>query len=152
MKAVSTSMSVPLDSDGFIRRECPNCERQFKWRISQDDEPVEHVDQYHCPLCGRPADIDSWWTSEQIEHAQAAIMPEAMQQVQDALGAALRGNKYVSFKASSDFGDVPVPEVLHEPDDMVIIESPCHPAEPVKVPEDQKGPFFCLVCGDSYAA
>jgi hypothetical protein len=83
-------MAVPLDSDGFRRHECPNCERQFKSRPSQDDDPVEHVDQYFCPLCGRPAGLDSWWTPEQIEHAQAAVMPEAMQAIQDALGGRLR--------------------------------------------------------------
>lgn len=45
---MSTSTSVPLDSDGFMRRECPNCEQQFKWRPSQDDdpEPPSAVDQY----------------------------------------------------------------------------------------------------------
>jgi predicted RNA-binding Zn-ribbon protein involved in translation (DUF1610 family) len=149
---LSTSIGVPLDSDGFLRRECPNCEQQFKWRPSEESEPVEHVDQYHCPLCGQTAGLDSWWTTEQIEHAQAAIMPEAMREIQDMLGDAFRGNKNVTFKTSGDPGDVPVPNPLHEPDDMVILEPPCHPSEPVKVPEDADGPFYCLVCGSLYAA
>ena len=28
---VSLAMSSPLDSDGFLYRECPICEREFKW-------------------------------------------------------------------------------------------------------------------------
>lgn len=150
---MSTSISLPLDSDGFLRRECPNCEQQFKWRPSQDGdpEPPQAVDQYYCPLCGRSAGLDSWWTQEQLEHAQAAIMPEAMREIQDALGGAFRSSRHVTFKASGDLGNLPVPEPLHEPDDMVIVEPPCHPEEPVKVPPDSHGPFSCLVCGESFA-
>lgn len=148
---MSTSMSIPLDSDGFMRRECPSCEQQFKWRPSQD-EPVDPVDQYFCPLCSRPANLDAWWTAEQIEHAQAAIMPEAIRMVQDSLGDAFHRSKNITFKASNDLGDMPVPDALHEPDDMVIIEPPCHPAEPVKIPKEHEGPFYCLVCGEAYMA
>ncbi|GGT27906.1 hypothetical protein GCM10010271_34830 [Streptomyces kurssanovii] len=24
-------MNLPLDNDGFVRRECPHCVSQFKW-------------------------------------------------------------------------------------------------------------------------
>ncbi len=50
--------------------------------------------------------------------------------------------------------NAPVPTPLVEPDDMIIIEPPCHPWEPVKVPEERadSGPLFCLVCGESYSA
>jgi hypothetical protein len=145
-------MRIPLDSDGFMRRECPNCAQRFKWRPSQDDDPVEHVDQYYCPLCGQVAGLDSWWTQEQIEHAQAAIMPEAMRKVQSALGDAFKGSKNLEFKASAELDDMPVPGALYEPDDMMILEPPCHPAEPVKVPEGAESPFYCLLCGEPYAA
>jgi hypothetical protein len=33
---VQLSMSLPLDGDGFLRRECPTCEREFKWLPSPD--------------------------------------------------------------------------------------------------------------------
>lgn len=145
-------MQIPLDSDGFMRRECPNCEQQFKWRLSQTDDPVEHVDQYYCPLCGQAAGVDSWWTREQVEHAQAVIRPEAMRQVQDMLSDAFRGNKNIRFKPSGHLADMPTPSALYEPDDMVILEPPCHTAEPVKVPEGAEAPFYCLICGEPYAA
>jgi hypothetical protein len=38
MGDVSIPMSLPLDGDGFLRRECPKCERQFKW-LHREDVP-----------------------------------------------------------------------------------------------------------------
>lgn len=151
---MSTSMSVPLDSDGYLRRECPTCEQQFKWRPSDDTDPdVEPVDQYFCPLCGVPAGLGSWWTPEQLDHAQAAVMPEAMRAITETLDDAFKSSKHVKFKKSSDTGrDLPTPNVLHEPDDMIIVEPPCHPSEPVKVPEQATGRVHCLICGEPYSA
>jgi hypothetical protein len=28
---ISIPVAMPLDSDGFLRRECPTCQQQFKW-------------------------------------------------------------------------------------------------------------------------
>lgn len=145
-------MSVPLDSDGFLRRQCPACEQQFKWHASGPDDEVEHVDQYFCPLCGRAAEINAWWTQEQLEHAQALVVPDALRAVQDALGQSLNRSRSITFKPSGDLGDVPVPDPLYEPDDMVIVEPPCHPAEPLKVPDDAPNHYYCLVCGSPFAA
>jgi hypothetical protein len=147
---MSSSMSVPLDADGYLRRECPTCERQFKWHPGDDDFPI--VDQYFCPLCGVPAGLDDWWTQEQLDHAQVLLMPEAMRVITDALGDAFKNSKHVTYKPSQDVhGDVPAPDVLHEPDDMVIVEPPCHPAEPLKVPEGATARLHCLICGELFA-
>jgi len=37
---------------------------------------------------------------------------------------------------------------------MLIVESPCHPWEPVKIPQQRadSGPLYCLVCGETYEA
>jgi hypothetical protein len=43
------------------------------------------------------------------------------------------------------------PEPLVEPADMVLVASPCHPWEPVKVAETWLSPLHCLVCGDPYS-
>ena len=44
-------MEIPLDSDGFLRRECPTCEREFKWLLHR--EPFQMVTAIqqpgHCP-------------------------------------------------------------------------------------------------------
>ena len=55
--AWKTSMSVPLDSDGFIRRECPTCEREFKSLAAQGDAPKTELAEggAYCPYCAPPA-------------------------------------------------------------------------------------------------
>lgn len=145
-------ISLPLDVDGFLRRECPTCSRQFKWHHGPANEEAErHGDPpaYSCPLCGQPAAGDSWNTRDQIEYAQQAAMPAAMNLIGDELEAAFRGAKGVRFKRGNTVASE-TPEPLVEPDDMTIVKSPCHDYEPVKVPEDHVGALYCLVCGAPY--
>lgn len=148
---MDVSMSLPLDSDGFARRECPNCEQTFKWRFDEEGEPEQHYEQYFCPLCGVPAGTDQWWTTEQVEHMQALAMPEAMRAVQDSLENMFKGAKGMTYKRGSGGSDLPTPNALYEPDDMVVVEPPCHPEEPLKVPEDSASPYHCLLCGSPFA-
>jgi hypothetical protein len=149
----SVPVSLPLDSDGFLRRECPACELQFKWYAHQEgDTDAEQVHQYFCPRCGRPAGPDSWWTPAQLAHAQSAAGPTLDQYVQDALKDSFSGIKGITFQPSNDFTlGIPPPDPLVEPDDMVIAEPPCHPNEPVKVPDEATSCVHCLVCGTPFA-
>lgn len=150
---ISISVTVPLDNDGFVRRECPTCEQQFKWfSYSEGDPDAEPVDQYFYPLCGVPAGVASWWTPEQLEYAQGAAGPEVDRLVQDAVDKAFRGLKGMSFKANRDLTVGISAPALVEPDDMVIVEPPCHPNEPIKLPEHATEHVHCLICGSSFAA
>lgn len=66
---------------------------------------------------------------------------------------AFKGIKGVSLKPDRNFSlDIPTPEPLVEPDDMLIVEPPCHPNEPVKVPEFATASLHCLICGSRFAA
>lgn len=145
---IRISISLPLDSDGFLRRQCPNCEREFKWFSHQEGDPTaEQVTQYFCPLCGAPADADEWATRAQTEFALGAAGPHLDQWVSDSLAQALKGIKGLRYKPNQDFTlDLPDSEPLHEPDDMIIVEPPCHPNEPLKVPEEATALVHCLVC------
>jgi hypothetical protein len=64
MSEMSIAMSLPLDKDGFLRRECPHCERQFKWwpTAPSEDAPEEArntPEAYFCPYCHEPAPLDA---------------------------------------------------------------------------------------------
>lgn len=61
-----------------------------------------------------------------------------MEMIQDDLEAMFRGVKGITHKRRDDEVSDQV-EPLTEPDDMVIVASPRHSYEPVKVPEDHTG-------------
>lgn len=153
-------MSLPLDEDGFLRRECPNCERQFKWwptptseEISDEaEETQEAPEAYFCPYCHEPAPLDAWWTKEQLEYAQQLAVAEALgpqlRLMKNDLERGNRRSKGISFEMSDSA--LSRPEPLVEADDMVRVDMPCHPEEPLKVGEDWEQEVACLVCGIRY--
>ncbi|MCP4385401.1 MAG: hypothetical protein GY798_28980 [Hyphomicrobiales bacterium] len=147
------SVSMPLDNDGFLRRECPSCEQEFKWFAHEEgDVAAESVEQYFCPLCGSASDLDSWWTPAQLEYAQGSAGPSLDQAVQDLMEESFKGVKGISFEPSRNFSlEIPTQEPLAEPDDMEIVQPPCHPNEPVKIPETAVSRLHCLICGEPFA-
>ena len=135
---VSFGMTIPLDSDGFLRRECPTCEREFKWRPSEaeGEEDVEPADAagYFCPYCGVQAPVDAWLTQAQVALAQNIIAREFIGPI------------------VSEFGTYEKPgqlDPLTEADDMTLILFPCHPSEPLKVLDEWRKAVYCLICGKS---
>lgn len=149
-------VSIPLDNDGFMRRQCPSCLRQFKWHHGPANEEAEgqrSPTTYFCPLCGVPAATDQWMTSEQQEYAQGMALPVALQALDDELGSMFKGMNSRNFKIKqTGHLDIPdEPDPLTEPDDMMIVASPCHGWEPIKVPDDSSSPLHCLVCGARFA-
>jgi len=146
-------VTLPLDSDGFLRRECPHCMRQFKWHDGPaNGEAEQHARPaaYSCPLCGQPAADDSWNTQEQIDLIETTVMPMALGIMEDELEAMFKGVRGLEYKRGSE-EPVDFTSPLVEPDDMTIVTSPCHDYEPVKVPDDHAGPLFCLICGSAFA-
>lgn len=154
---LSIPVSLPLDEDGFLRRECLNCERQFKWWSTPDGEDAvekgkEEVEAYFCPYCYQPSPPSSWWTREQIEYMQQLAVSEALgPQLRGMKNNLERGNrrsKWISVEMSAP--DLSQPEPLTELDDMVRVDVPCHPEEPFKVEEAWDDEVACLVCGIRY--
>jgi len=153
---MSGKVALPLDSDGFLRRECPNCLRQFKWHngpASAEAEEQLPVDAYFCPFCGQPAVTDQWFTTEQVEYIQGVAMREAMQAADDELASAFKkmSSKNFQIKKTGHLDIPDQPDPLTEPDDMLIVVSPCHSWEPIKIPDTTAGPLHCINCGDAFA-
>src|SRR5512139_1630414 len=146
--------SLPLDEDGFLRRECPSCEREFKWFYGQtDDRPDDFLEpvNYFCPYCGEPSGLDSWWTPAQLEYVRGAamgpILEEAFGEIKRTLGSIK--SDFIKFEAKSMSQPEP-PMPLVEPNDMKMVAPPCHPFEPLKIQEDWTEPLSCLMCGEQF--
>jgi hypothetical protein len=150
----SYSVQLPLDDDGFLRRECPHCFQEFKWHHGPTvDRPEGEVDPpvYYCPRCGASSVPDQWWTQEQLAFIEESATGPVLSELSDELEKAFRSVKGMTYKPSHDDEPEP-PPALHEPNDMVILAPPCHSWEPVKVPENAAARVHCLVCGEPFAA
>jgi DNA-directed RNA polymerase subunit RPC12/RpoP len=151
---VTIGVPMPLDSDGFLRRECPTCEREFKWlhtsEAEADSEPVADGG-YFCPYCGVQAPSNAWLTQAQVALAQNVVATEVVGPMvkkfaDDMKRTSRRSHGMVSASVHHDEPERLDP--LTESDDMTRVDFECHPAEPVKIVDDWEKPVRCLVCGE----
>lgn len=156
---MNLEISIPLDN-GFLRRECPSCERQFKWYTEPtEDRPDQYEDpsDYFCPYCGERASSDAWFTTEQVEFAADHARVQMEGEVGRMLERTARDFNRRSGSSSGPLGfsvsmeyergrRTPKP-TLREPSDMREVKPLCHPWEPIKVDEGWQGDIHCLICG-----
>jgi hypothetical protein len=148
------SVSLPVDPDGYLRRECPQCEREFKWHHGPTEgapESNETPEFYYCPYCGESAGLDQWYTQGQIETIRAAAIGAVLPKLRDQLREAVAPlNRSGFIKADISAHQPLPPPPLIEAVDMIAVASPCHPYEPVKILDSWDAPIHCLVCGALY--
>ncbi len=151
---MSFSMSLSLDSDGFLRQECPTCEREFKVLYTEGEAEATPAPEggYYCPYCAVQAPPGAWLTKDQAEQATRIVAQEALPQIlegfQQGMERATRHSKNVTYERGSGEIDSPEPrDDLTEDDDMTRVDFSCHPEEPVKVLDDWNGAVYCLMCG-----
>lgn len=151
---VTLAMSVPLDSDGFVRRECPTCEREFKWLHTSGEEGTEPVADggYFCPYCGVQAPTNGWLTQAQAGLAQniveiEVIGPMLRKFTNDVrrIGRGTGGRMSFDVHHNEPARLGPLTEV----DDMTRVDFACHPSEPVKILDDWRKTVHCLICGQA---
>ncbi|MGH7476038.1 MAG: hypothetical protein ACRELD_07095 [Longimicrobiales bacterium] len=69
-------MSIPLDEQGMLGRECPNEECLGYFKIEPGTGLQVEDLLCHCPYCGHAAYSDHFFTKEQIEYAQSIALRE----------------------------------------------------------------------------
>lgn len=141
-------MPIPLDSDGFIRRECPTCERELKWRPTPEGEEGTPPPDggYFCPYCAVQAPTSSWWTKTQLTAIEAKVHNEVIKPALDDLGASLQRASSSHVRITSRPAETAAELQLTEANDMRRVDFVCHPTEPVKVADGWDRPVHCLVC------
>ncbi len=153
MSDVDVPLSFPLDSDGFLRRACPSCMRDFKWLPSEssDDSDAEPP-QYFCPYCGISAPADQWFTEEQVKYIQDEVMEQVIGPSLDDLSESMRDVERSSgglIKMGLERPERTAAAPIFEPDDMRRVEFECHPSEPVKIVDSWNRDVHCLICGQA---
>ena len=101
-------IELPLDQDGFLRRECPHCGDEFKWHscgpANEEAEQQPTSETFYCPLCGQPAGPDSWWTQTQldlIDGASQRLIGAELNSMFDDAFKDLRNSKFVKVTPSN---------------------------------------------------
>jgi hypothetical protein len=163
---VQLSVSLPLDSDGFLRRECPTCELEFKWLPAPSDHEhaggetsttapdTEPPEVYYCPYCAVTAPPDSWFTKAQVAAMHDLTRRELIDPELERLEREIKklnrssgGLLAIEARLERD-ESVPAPP-LEDPDDMRRVDFTCDQDEPVKVLDEWDRPVHCLVCGQA---
>ncbi|HXR31243.1 MAG TPA: hypothetical protein VN752_08890 [Solirubrobacterales bacterium] len=137
---------IPLDSDGFLRRACPSCEREFKW-FPTDEATDPDPRGYCCPYCATWAQPDQWFTETQLDYLEKAGPAAVADEVNEVLSESSESFgllKYTPSNPPSAPGEMPP-----EPNDMRRVDFGCHPEDPLKVAEEWNEPIHCLICGSS---
>jgi hypothetical protein len=155
---ISIPMALPLDEDGFLRRECPTCKREFKCIVAEDEDDATPAppEGYYCPYCAVQAPPGSWWTKAQVEAVQGLAYREIVSPELDKLKRSVEqlnrgGGGLLGISAKLDVPEDPEEPPMDEtgPDDMRRVDIACHPDDPVKVLERWDRSVHCMVCGQA---
>lgn len=65
------SVDIKKDDEGYLGRECPECEKYFK--IKPGTGIPDFYDCY-CPYCRHFGPQDHFWTKQQIEYARSVVL------------------------------------------------------------------------------
>jgi len=149
MSEIKIPMSLPLDADGFLRRECPYCKRGFKVFPSdkEDKEKENDIVELFCPYCGQSADKKSWWTEEQLRYAKEIALKKVLEPELQEFGRNLESMSKGSFvKVKMERTSFKTPRISEDFNDMKFLELPCC-NERIKFEENWKGNLHCIICG-----
>lgn len=179
MSEIIFEISLPLDSDGFLRRECPLCNKQFKVEFTDEErktviqkeienyllqndviqkaEEPEEVDEieYWCPYCGQVAKSNSWWTNEQLEYIQIFPYNYMAEIVNKQLKEWKRqfsraGKGLISIKMNTKEMPYKDPWISPEIDDMTIVDLACCNLR-IKLEDSWSDAYYCYKCGFPYS-
>jgi len=147
-------LQVVLAADrGFVRRECPTCEREFK-RLSERVDATTKDTSFVCPYCYESAEATTWWTKPQLAYVHAVtrerVLAPQLREFQRSLQRMNNGGGL--FGLTFEMTGVEQPPALQpvEPEDMTRVEFVCHPEEPLRIADDWAFDVACTICGTRY--
>ena len=95
MSDVKFEISIEGDSEGYVTFECPFCESEFKLNASEfQDEDNVFADLF-CPYCGLTDKVNTFYSKEVVEQAEAIAYNYMMEQINKAFKKSVKRNKYI---------------------------------------------------------
>jgi len=65
------SVDIKKDDEGYLGRECPECEKYFKIKPGTG---IPDFSDCYCPYCQHLGPQDHFWTKQQIEYARSVVL------------------------------------------------------------------------------
>ena len=164
-------LSFPTDKEGFLRRECPFCQKEFKVKFNQEEisdisnqsieqflveESSEQNDEYEdntesfyfCPYCGQYSSFNNWWTKEQVKYIHIVCKNIMAQLINEHLVKPLqktsRSSSFLKIEAK------PISQqqewIGTEADDLKEVTLKCCERQ-IKLIDNWDKKVFCHFCG-----
>ena len=172
MSDLKKRISFPLDKDGFFRRECPLCCKEFKllldkkelddlvdsFMLEKEEDEINSEDsnvpqeEFVCPYCGQKAAASDWWTQEQLAYIRIFVKNVMANMLNEHLIRPLRRNFNrpssgpISVRFEGKEMEEQEPWISPETDDMDVFELPCCQRK-MKIDDSWKGKVYCFFCG-----
>ncbi|XZJ40571.1 hypothetical protein ACSXCW_02695 [Clostridium perfringens] len=114
---ITSSLEIPIDSDGFASLQCPFCNERFKLTANFINEI--DINELYCPYCGLQHSFENFLTDEVIELARAKMKNMTMDFINGNIKSLNDSfsNGFLKITIDSEFDSVNEPEVI-ESDDM----------------------------------
>jgi len=176
MSEIRRNLHFPIDDDGFFRRECPFCRKEFKvllekeelldlaqkylysFMIERKEETKDLEDsersetEFICPYCGQRASSDSWWTQEQVAYVGVVAKNIMPKRVNENLIRPLKktfgkpNSGMISMRFEAKEMEQQELWISPEVNDMEIFDLPCCQRK-IKIEDDWIGVVHCFFCG-----
>lgn len=101
------SISIPIQTDekGYIDKQCPSPQCEFRFKVNEDDWSNLFRDEaVWCPMCRHEAPANQWFTIEQVEHSKSEAQVVVKGEINNALRSDARKfnrsqsrNSYISM-------------------------------------------------------
>lgn len=179
MNEIRMNLSFPLDGDGFFRRECPFCYKDFKILLEKEEltditqkgidsfmiemkkevadlDDIEYSEtEFTCPYCGQQAPNDSWWTQEQLAYVGIIAKNIMAKIVNENLIRPLKrtfqrpSSGMISIRFEGKEMKQQEPWISPETNDMEIFNLPCCQRK-IKIEKNWQDTVYCFFCRFPY--
>jgi uncharacterized Zn-finger protein len=143
-------VQFPLDSEGYLRRACPYCGREFKILPARcaklNAEPKPPHGNLYCPYCAHFADANSWWTDAQVELISDIVHADVLHPILSRFRRSLDHFQSGFLKITMHQSQQTIPYLGVEMDDMQKTHLNCC-NHFIKILDGWKSMIICPWCG-----
>jgi len=170
---------IPLDEEGFLRRQCPFCARQFKiippkdqlvdgsnkceysYMIEEEGSDETSAPYYeeqvmYCPYCGQSTQVEDWFTDEQRNYFKALLEQEAIEMINEDFIKPMKRRSRSALSKGSHFKmewhelKTKTVQMSPEKNDMRVFVLPCC-NQKIKINDNWQDTVCCVFCGFAHS-